>query len=748
MLRNIRQRPKQQPGRGLSRTRLFLEVLEGRNLPAPLVWYSGVNLPTAVANAAAVEYTDHSILVLGGGSTTVNRLVPGSSSWFAASPLDVARVSPGAAVTSDGNVLVFGGKTTHALASALSYDPTVFTTQSIPAMSTPRAQLAFATGGGDPYAIGGKNAAGTVLSSVETFSSDSGSWSTVASLPQGLYAASAAGDGHGHIFVFGGVTAGGAISNKVYRYNIDADIWTQVASMPTPTRDSTAVDGPNGKIYVIGGSSNGTNTLANVASYDPVANTWTMATALPYAVKDAASVIDSAGRIEVIGGINSSGKAIARVEKTQRLNQPDAAPTITSTAPTKADPGFTYTYQVTATGNPDPFFSIIAGPPGLTVNRQSGLVSWTPPPSSSGQSYSVDIRAGNSLGAVDQTYTLSSVDTTPPSVPAGLTVSSVDQTTLALTWNAATDNVGVTSCDLYLVTSVGGRGGSHKVYTLIASGITGTSYTVTGLQPDSTHSYVVTALDAAKNQSGYSNQIYATTTSVPVVNYFANSGYDGNVSVVADFPIYLVLSAGGNPSVFTYSMLSGPTGMTIDQTGKVTWTPTASQVGTTSATFAVQNTTGTTDRTISISVTPDVPVLVVTINAPSGPSYGVVGTAMILQVTDYSHQPSTFSIVSGPSDMTVNATTGLVQWTPLPADAGNTSVTFQASNSAGTTDDAVTFLTYTSQAPADVLISGWSSGTPTVSWTAPANAVNETGYKISVAQGVRPPSPSTHMGRG
>jgi hypothetical protein len=717
----------------LPRTRLFLEVLEDRDLPAPLVWYSGVNLPAATANAAAVLFTDQSILVLGGGTTIVNKLAASGTSWYTASALDVARVSPGAAVTSDGNVLVYGGQTTQALATALSYDPFGINTQSAPSMSTPRTQMAFATGGSDPYAIGGKDADGAVLSSVETFSSDSGSWTSVASMPQGLYAASAAGDGNGHIFVFGGVTASGAVSNAVYSYNTDADTWTQVASMPTATRDSTAVDGPNGKIYVIGGSSNGANTLANVESYDPVANTWTTETSLPYTVKDAASVIDSTGRIEVIGGINSSGLAITTVDKTQRLNQPDAAPVITSTPGTKADPGFTYTYQVTATGNPDPFYSIIAGPSGMTVDRQSGLVTWTPPASSSGHSYSVDIRASNSLGTYDKIYTLSSVDTTPPSVPTGLTVSSVSQTTLSLKWNASTDNVGVTSYDLYAVSVSGGKGGSHLVYTRLVSGITTTSYTVTGLKPDSSHSYAVTALDAAGNQSRYSGTVYGTTTSVPFVNYFSNSGYDGAVSVVADFQLYLVLSASGNPSVFTYSVVSGPAGMTIDQTGKVLWTPTASQVGTTSATFAVKNTTGTTDRTISISVTPDVPVLVVTINAPSGPSYGVVGTPLILQVTDYSHRPSTFSIVSGPSDMTVNSTTGLVQWTPLPADAGATTVKFQATNSAGTTYDTVSFITYTSQAPADVLISSWNSGVPTLSWTAPANAVSVTGYKITAA---------------
>jgi Fibronectin type III domain/Kelch motif/Putative Ig domain len=743
IMKRLRSRSRES-ARRLPRTRLLLESLEHRTLPAPLVWYNGPNLPTPRANAAAVQFTDQSLLLLGGGTTAVDRLPAGGTSWSAAPfTLDVTRVSPGAAVTSEGTVLVYGGKTSHALATALNYDPLGFGS-SAPPMSTARAQLAFTTDGSDPYAIGGVNAAGTVLASVETFSSDSGAWVPVSPMPEALYAASAANDGQGHIFVFGGVTATGTISSAVYRYDVGNDAWTQVASMPGPRRDSTAVDGPNGKIYVIGGSSNGTNVFGTVWSYDPVANKWKGETPLPYSVKDAASVVDKDGRIEIIGGISPGNRVIATVVKTQRLNVPDAAPVITSTPGKQADPGFAYTYQVTATGNPDPFFSIVAGPSGMTIDKQSGLLTWTPPASSSGQSFNVDIRASNFVGSVDQTYTLASVDTTPPTAPTNLTVTGVGQTTISLQWTAATDNVGVTSYKVYFVTVSGGRW-SHKVYNPLVSGLTGTSYTVTGLQPDTSHTYTVTAFDAAGNQSAYANSVVGTTTSVPFVHWFSNNGYEAPASVVADFPVSLVLSAAGNPSVFTYGVVSGPTGLTIDQTGKVSWTPTASQVGTTSATFSVQNSIGTTDVTVGITVTPDVPNLVVTINAPSGPSYGVVGTPMVLQVTDYSHQTSTFSIASGLSDMTVNPTTGLVQWTPTAADAGTTTVKFHAVNSAGATDDTVSFITYASQPPADVRISSWNSGTPTISWIAPANGFNVTGYKVTAnSSGGLPVNLDTH----
>ena len=41
-------------------------------------------------------------------------------------------------------------------------------------------------------------------------------------------------------------------------------------------------------------------------------------------------------------------------------------------------------------------------------------------------------------------------DTTPPTAPTGLAVTGTTQTGVSLTWNAATDNVGVTGYALYL----------------------------------------------------------------------------------------------------------------------------------------------------------------------------------------------------------------------------------------------------------------------------------------------------------
>ncbi len=89
-------------------------------------------------------------------------------------------------------------------------------------------------------------------------------------------------------------------------------------------------------------------------------------------------------------------------------------------------------------------------------------------------------------------------DTTAPSVPAGLQATSATDTTISLSWSAATDNVGVTGYDLY-------RGSS------IITTTTGTSFTDTGLSVNTGYSYRIRAHDASGNNSTQSNAINPST---------------------------------------------------------------------------------------------------------------------------------------------------------------------------------------------------------------------------------------------
>ncbi len=120
-------------------------------------------------------------------------------------------------------------------------------------------------------------------------------------------------------------------------------------------------------------------------------------------------------------------------------------------------------------------------------------------------SYSFNVRAkdaaGNQSGNSNtvNVTTQSASDTQAPTAPTNLSASNVTQTTVDLSWNASTDNVGVTGYDVY-------QGGSNIM------SVTGTTAQVTGLTANTSYSFNVRAKDAAGNQSGNSNTANVTTS--------------------------------------------------------------------------------------------------------------------------------------------------------------------------------------------------------------------------------------------
>jgi chitodextrinase len=94
-------------------------------------------------------------------------------------------------------------------------------------------------------------------------------------------------------------------------------------------------------------------------------------------------------------------------------------------------------------------------------------------------------------------------DTTPPTAPSNLTPAGTTNTSVSLSWNASSDNVGVTAYDIY--------SGSSVVKTVTGSP-PATAATVTGLAASTSYTFTVKARDAAGNTSTSSNAVSATTT--------------------------------------------------------------------------------------------------------------------------------------------------------------------------------------------------------------------------------------------
>jgi hypothetical protein len=89
-------------------------------------------------------------------------------------------------------------------------------------------------------------------------------------------------------------------------------------------------------------------------------------------------------------------------------------------------------------------------------------------------------------------------DTTPPSVPTGLTATAISASQINLLWTASTDNVGVTGYNIF-------RGGT-KVGTAVSN-----AYSDASLAASTTYTYTVSAYDAAGNTSAQSSSASATT---------------------------------------------------------------------------------------------------------------------------------------------------------------------------------------------------------------------------------------------
>jgi fibronectin type 3 domain-containing protein len=147
-----------------------------------------------------------------------------------------------------------------------------------------------------------------------------------------------------------------------------------------------------------------------------------------------------------------------------------------------------------ATSSGGPFTTIAAGYTGTTFSDTWRTV---------GTTYYYVVTAANTGG--DSEYSpQASADALPnlPGAPTNLTTISASATSVLLSWTAISD---ASSYNIKRATVSGGP------YTTVATGVTGTSYTNTGLTANTTYYYVVCAVNAA-GESGNSNESFVTPT--------------------------------------------------------------------------------------------------------------------------------------------------------------------------------------------------------------------------------------------
>lgn len=297
---------------------------------------------------------------------------------------------------------------------------------------------------------------------------------------------------------------------------------------------------------------------------------------------------------------NTNSKPVAN-NQTISLNE-DSYKNLVLTA-TDADTGDTLTY------------SIVTVPAHGSLSGTAPSLTYTPASNYNGSdSFTFKANDGKADSNVATVYITVNAVNDAPSAPSGLTGSALDSNRISLSWAASSDvdNGDVVKYNLYRSSS------------LIASAISGTSYTDTGLTANTTYTYQVEAVDNAGAKSAKSSAKSITTPALP--NNAPVLAAIGNKTVDEGSLLSFVVSAtDSDGDTLTYSAAPLPSGASFNTTTKTfSWTPGSTQSGTYSVTFSVSDGKGGSDsEAISITVNDVTPVNV----APRIDSFSVSPTS-------------------------------------------------------------------------------------------------------------------------
>src|SRR3984957_15822219 len=184
-------------------------------------------------------------------------------------------------------------------------------------------------------------------------------------------------------------------------------------------------------------------------------------------------------------------------------NKPDAASQVIATALSETSqeldwsqnptPQFNEThFEVYQSTKPSGAYSLVAMTgPDVSRDTVKGLIP--------GTQYYYIIRAVDSTSASklsNQAGAPTIADTSAPTAPGNLTITTTGRNSISLKWTASTDNVGVVAYDIYV--------NGNKTYTVAP---TQTSFTVDELVNSQVYVITVKARDQAGNNSAASNQV-------------------------------------------------------------------------------------------------------------------------------------------------------------------------------------------------------------------------------------------------
>lgn len=332
-------------------------------------------------------------------------------------------------------------------------------------------------------------------------------------------------------------------------------------------------------------------------------------------------------------------------------------------------------------------FSLIGSPAGMSINTNTGAISWSPTEAQgpgifpvkvvvtdlntnaiNQQSFSVT----NSFNVTVNEINVAPILTLPTSqalnelTPLNVTATATDSDlptnalTFALVSGPAGLNVAANGNITWTPTEVQGSG----VYSVFVSVSDTNPVAVNAKSLSVTNSFQITV-----NESN----------SVPILTLPANT----NINEQAAYLATATATDSDLPAnSLTFALVSGPGGLTVSPTGVISWTPSEAQGSSTNlVTISVTDTNLTAVNATSLRVTNLYQIIVNEVN--SAPTLGTlsnwnVNPGVVISFTATatdSDQPTNtfvFTLVSPPAGATVNGSSGQFTWRPTTAQANTT----------------------------------------------------------------------------
>ena len=192
------------------------------------------------------------------------------------------------------------------------------------------------------------------------------------------------------------------------------------------------------------------------------------------------------------------------------------------------------------------------------------------------------------------------------------------------------------------------------------------------------HNVVLRATDGHGNVTLQAFTVGVTIpNTAPVITSAAPTGQ----AVVGKPLEYAVSAQDAEQSTLFYSLVNPLAGMAVDSKGRFTWSPSAGDVGSKAATVRVSDGVGgITDQTFPVTVAVSAPnhAPVAKLDARTSAWLGRDYIGRII-ASDADGDPMTFSLVNGPSGMTVDSA-GVIRWQPVAVTDAPLPVEFKVSD--------------------------------------------------------------------